>query len=171
MPQISCPRGTTIVWKEIQIMNIQPVGKTCSNALLAVAALVVSGASADAQTAKATDWQDWGGDAARTHFSPLQQITAANVSQLKPAWVWDSGKFGRSWEITPLLIDGLLIVSEPGTTDVVALVPESGKEVWRHKAPAGRSLDRRGFGYWAGDGKMPPRIVVLWGINMYGLLP
>ena len=101
----------------------KPVGKTCSSGPLAVAALVVSSVGAYAQTAKATEWQDWGGDAARTHFSPLQQITAANVSQLKPAWVWDPGTFGRSWEITPLLIDGLLIVSEPGTTDVVALEP------------------------------------------------
>lgn len=156
-------------------MTSRPAGKACFNVLMAacVAALVVTNGSADAQPAKATDWQDWGGDAARTHFSPLQQITAANVSQLKPAWVWDSGKFGRSWEITPLLIDGLLIVSEPGTTDVVALEPESGKEIWRHKAPGGGvgRLDRRGFAYWAGDGQMKPRIVVLWGHNMYGLDP
>jgi glucose dehydrogenase len=87
----------------------RPVGKTSLNAVMAaacLAALAVSSTSADAQTVKATDWQDWGGDTARTHFSPLQQITAANVSQLKPAWVWDPGTFGRSWEITPLLIDG-----------------------------------------------------------------
>ena len=134
----------------------------------ALAALITSAA---AQSGKTTDWKDWGGDAARTHFSALNQITAANVSRLKPAWVWDPGTFGRSWQITPLLIDGLLIVSESGTSDVVALQPESGREVWRHKAPAGRSLDRRGFGYWAGDGRMPPRIVVLWGTNMYGLVP
>ena len=156
-------------------MKSRPVGKTCLNALMAaacVAALVISNISAEAQTGKATDWKDWGGDAARTHFSPLQQITAANVSRLKPAWVWDPGTFGRSWEITPLLIDGLLIVSESGTSDVVALEPESGKEIWRHKAPAGAGrLDRRGFAYWAGDGTMKPRIVVLWGRNMYGLDP
>jgi quinoprotein glucose dehydrogenase len=134
-------------------------------------ALAASMNSAAAPSGKTTDWKDWGGDAARTHFSALNQITAANVSRLKPAWVWDPGTFGRSWQITPLLIDGLLIVSESGTSDVVALQPESGREVWRHKAPAGRSLDRRGFGYWAGDGRMPPRIVVLWGTNMYGLVP
>ena len=54
--------------------------------------------SAAGQSGNATDWKDWGGDAARTHFSPLTQITAANVSQLKPAWVWDPGTFGRSWQ-------------------------------------------------------------------------
>lgn len=156
-------------------MKSQPVGKTCFGALMAaayVAALVVSNISADAQTGIATDWKDWGGDVARTHFSPLKQITAANVSQLKPAWVWDPGTFGRTWEITPLLIDGLLIVSESGTSDVVGLEPESGKEIWRHQAPGGAGrLDRRGFAYWAGDGNMKPRIVALWGNNMYGLDP
>jgi len=118
-----------------------------------------------------TEWRDWGGDAARTHFSPLKQISAANVSRLKPAWVWDGGTFGRSWEITPLLVDGLLYVTEAGSSDVLALEPETGKEVWRHKAPTipGRGVDRRGLAYWAGDGAMKPRIVVLWGHLMFGL--
>ena len=154
-------------------MMCQSVGKTFLRSGACTLALLASTISAAAQTTQATDWKDWGGDAARTHFSPLNQITAANVSQLKPAWVWDPGTFGRAWEITPLLLDGLLIVSESGTTDVVALEPESGKEIWRHKAPDGASriLDRRGFAYWAGDGTMKPRIVVLWGRNMYGLDP
>ena len=94
-------------------MKGQFVGRTYLVALMAtayVAALVAFSINAVAQTGKATDWKDWGGDEARTHFSPLNQITAANVSQLKPAWMWDAGTFGRSWEITPLLIDGLLIV-------------------------------------------------------------
>jgi glucose dehydrogenase len=59
---------------------IKQVGKIFCSALFIAIALVVSSSSANAQTAKATDWQDWGGDAARTHFSPLQQITPANVS-------------------------------------------------------------------------------------------
>ena len=94
-------------------MKSQSVGRTAVIALttaVGVAALAASMMSAAAQTGKATDWKDWGGDAARTHFSPLNQITASNVSQLKPAWVWDPGTFGRSWQITPLLIEGLLIV-------------------------------------------------------------
>jgi quinoprotein glucose dehydrogenase len=135
-------------------------------ALLGLAALT----GAAAQTgARPTEWTDWGGDAARTHFSPLAQINAANVSRLQPVWVWDGGTFGRSWEITPLLVDGLLYLSESGSSDVIALEPETGKEVWRHKAPPGRGVDRRGLAYWAGDGTMKPRIVVIWGHLMFGL--
>ena len=47
--------------------------------------------SAAAQPA-ATEWKDWGGEATRMHYSPLNQITATNVADLKPVWVWDSGK-------------------------------------------------------------------------------
>ncbi|MEO8050451.1 MAG: hypothetical protein ABI833_08570, partial [Acidobacteriota bacterium] len=85
-------------------MKRQSIGKTSSIARAATACLALLVVSnVRSQTGEATDWKDWGGDAARTHFSPLNQITAANVSQLKPAWVWDPGTFGRSWEITPLL--------------------------------------------------------------------
>src|SRR5690348_15101638 len=80
------------------------------------------------------EWKDWGGDAARTHYSSLNQINAANVSTLRPAWIWDGGTFGRSWEIRPLMVQGMLIISEPGTSDVIALEPETGKQVWRFRA-------------------------------------
>ena len=123
-----------------------------------------------AATGQPTEWKDWGGDAARTHYSVLNQITATNVAGLKPAWIWDSGKLGRSWEITPLLIDGLLYLSENQSGDIIALEPESGKEVWRAKPPVtvGKSIDRRGLAYWAGDGAMKPRIIALWGHVMFG---
>ena len=117
-----------------------------------------------------TEWKDWGGDAARTHYSPLDQINAANVSSLKPAWVWDGAQLGRSWEITPLLIDGLLYISENQTGDIIALEPETGKQVWRSRPPVtvGR-IDRRGLAYWGGDGTMKPRIVAIWGHVLFGL--
>jgi len=133
--------------------------------LLPVLALLFS-----AQAPLPGEWTDWGGDAARTHHSALAQINSGNVSGLKPAWVWDSGAHGRSWEIRPLLVRGMLIVSEPGTSDVLGLVPETGKIAWRFKA-RGAYLDRRGFAYWGGDRKMPARIVALWGHRMFGVDP
>ena len=93
------------------------------------------------------------------------------MSQLKPAWIFDSGKFGRSWEDTPLLINGLLYVIEAGSSDVIALQPETGKEVWRHKAPEGKARDQRALAYWGGDGKMKPRLIMTWGDSLYGIDP
>jgi glucose dehydrogenase len=120
--------------------------------------------------AQPTEWKDWGGDSARMNYSPLNQITATNVAELKPAWVWDSGKFGRTWETRPLLIDGLLYFTESQSGDILALEPETGKLVWRAKPPVtvGAGLNRRALAYWAGDGTMKPRIVAIWGHVMYG---
>ncbi len=135
-----------------------------------VLAMALAGAPALGQSTGPTEWKDWGGDAARMHYSPLKQIDASNVANLKPVWVWDSGKFGRSWEITPLLVDGLLYISENQSGDIIALTPETGKEVWRAKPPVkiGGAIDRRGLAYWPGDGAMKPRIIAIWGHVMYG---
>ena len=109
------------------------------------------------QAAEPTEWTVWGGDAAQTHFSPLTQLTPENVSQLRPVWVYNPGTTGRGWENTPLLIDGLMYVSDP-TGDIVALDPINGDPIWRWK-----SLQRvprvRGLAYWAGDGTMKPRLL------------
>ena len=139
----------------------------CLLALMATAGMVAfagAGRAADAPT----EWKDWGGDAGRTHYSTLNQITPANVSQLKPVWIYDPGQTGRGWENTPLLIDGMLYVSDAGTGDIVALEPETGKQIWRSKATIETSRVR-GLTYWPGNGTMKPRIILLRGGRMTGL--
>ena len=41
--------------------------------------------------AQADEWGAYGRDAGGTRFSPLAQITAANVAGLKPAWTFHTG--------------------------------------------------------------------------------
>ena len=141
-------------------------GKSLILLLLAAAAMHIPPASAE--QAASGDWKVWGGD---QRSATLDQINAKNVSQLKPAWIYDSGKFGRSWEDTPLLINGLLYVIDAGSSDVIALQPETGKQVWRHKAPEGKDRDQRALAYWGGDGKMKPRLLMTWGDSIYGIDP
>lgn len=104
-----------------------------------------------------TEWSYWGGNAAQTHYAPLTQITPDNVAQLAPVWVYNPGTTGRGWENTPLLIDGLLYVSDP-TGDIVALDPVNGDPVWRWKSDLQVSRVRA-LAYWAGDGDMKPRLL------------
>ncbi len=134
------------------------------------AGLVLTFGLAAAAQAQTSEWKDWGGSGARMNYSPLNQVTAANVAGLKPVWVWDSGKFGRTWETRPLLIDGLLYLTESQSGDAIALEPETGKLVWRAKPPVtvGAGLNRRSFAYWAGDGTMKPRLVAVWGHRIFG---
>ena len=41
------------------------------------------------------DWPVYLGDKARTHYSPLDQITKDNVAQLQVAWTYDTGDRGE----------------------------------------------------------------------------
>jgi quinohemoprotein ethanol dehydrogenase len=53
------------------------------------------------------EWISYGRDYAETHHSPLTQISAANVAQLKLAWATEVGSQGKV-ETTPLVWDGTL---------------------------------------------------------------
>jgi quinoprotein glucose dehydrogenase len=46
----------------------------------------------------------------------------------------------------------------PSGNRVVALEPETGKEIWRHELSEGLA-SFRGLSYWPGDGTVPPRIL------------
>jgi glucose dehydrogenase len=62
--------------------------------------------------AKNGEWRFYGGDAGTTKYSPLDQINASNVKELKIVWQWKSQNFGKrpdfNWEVTPLMAGGIL---------------------------------------------------------------
>ena len=78
-----------------------------------------------------------------SNFSPLTQITPANVATLVPAWTFnygagsaESGGVGLDYrfEVQPLLIGGVMYISTPASqrdpnlrSTVTALEPETGK--------------------------------------------
>src|SRR5579871_5085169 len=116
-----------------------------------------------AQTApppSAAEWPMFNRDLAGTRYSPLTQINTRNVARLTRAWSYHlgfdasaAGITGGS-EFTPLVIKGIMYL---GTAKaVVALEPESGKEIWRYSIP---TLSRRSLAYWPGDSSNPPRII------------
>src|SRR5687768_12972026 len=57
------------------------------------------------------NWLTYGGNYAGHRHSTLDQITKDNVASLKTAWVYQSKDAGK-WEVTPLVVDGVLYVSE-----------------------------------------------------------
>ena len=48
-----------------------------------------------------TDWSTYNGGLTGDHYSPLDQITAANVSHLKQVWRFDSGTRLSASKTTP----------------------------------------------------------------------
>ena len=101
-------------------------------------------------------WSSWGADAGGTRYSPVTQVTPENVKDLKVAWTYRIGEASvtparptaaadvrrmlakgltpevhrlPALEATPILAEGRLYLCS-ATNRVVALDPESGRELW-----------------------------------------
>jgi alcohol dehydrogenase (cytochrome c) len=94
------------------------------------------------------NWLTYYGAYDGQRYSPLDQINKENVSQLRPAWVFQSGSVGLhagkstySFEASPLVVDGVMYVS--GWDGWVwALDARNGNMLWqyRHAIPYDVSL-------------------------------
>ena len=115
------------------------------------------------------NWPMFRHDSAGTGYSPLGQITAENVGKLAPSWTYAlqgaapapptggrGGAGGANSEATPIVVDGVMYL--PAANRVVALEPETGKEIWQHVVTGG-APSRRGVAYWPGDASHGPRII------------
>ena len=81
---------------------------------------------------QAGDWLTYNGNDSANRYSPLQEIRAANVSNLKLKWVFPISYFGL--ETTPLAADGVLYVTGPN--QVFALDVLTGNPLWHYSRPA-----------------------------------
>src|SRR4051794_1127707 len=82
--------------------------------------------------AEPSNWLMYWGDYRAAHYSPLTQVDASNVGQLRAAWTFPMP--GDSvLEATPLVADGVMYTTQPGA--VVALDARSGRQVWRFTRP------------------------------------
>jgi quinoprotein glucose dehydrogenase len=132
----------------------------------------------------ATNWQEYGGNAGGTHFSPLTQLTPANVAALQPAWTFSSGEFAAAGknpidslgalkglygtsalEATPLQVGGVLYTCTERNV-VLAIDAETGQELWRFDPRPNTKLlthsSCRGVAYHEqlrGSGKCAARIL------------
>ena len=114
-----------------------------------------------------TDWPVYGHDQSGQRYSPLAKINVRNVSKLHMAWQYGIDPGGidldaatralTSTEAVPIVVGGILYAPTVHHS-IVALEPETGKEIWKFDlAKAGAPL--RGVTYWQGDGQAPPQIL------------
>jgi quinoprotein glucose dehydrogenase len=75
------------------------------------------------------------------------------------AWVYDTGESDRSYEVTPLVVNGVMYVTTP-TEQVVALDGATGKQIWMYDPHETRQRVSRGVSYWPGDARHAPRVVL-----------
>jgi quinoprotein glucose dehydrogenase len=115
--------------------------------------------------APALAWEHWGGDRGGMRFSPLAQITPANVGRLVRAWEFRTGDLAArppaamvrtKFEATPLFVENSLIFCSP-FNEVIAVDPGTGALKWRYdpristgQRPGNRYVCR-GVAYWVDD--------------------
>ena len=125
------------------------------------------------------DWQDYGRDGSNARFSPLTEITPANVGKLHQAWVYHMRPEGFKAEIfpgmpeamrkrfatgftpseaTPLVVKGVMYIPTPYGR-VVALDAATGHELWAFTMPPRDRAGTRGVAYWPGGKGVGARIV------------
>jgi quinoprotein glucose dehydrogenase len=135
--------------------------------LLALAAGPYAGAQ---QGMRNGEWRYYGGDSGTTKYSSLDQINAGNVKDLKTVWTWKSQNFGRrpdfNWEVTPLMVGGVLYFTAGTRRDAVAVDAATGETLWMYRLEEGargamvaRTVNR-GLSYWS-DGKGDDRILLI----------
>src|SRR2546426_12698425 len=80
--------------------------------VVAAALLWVGGATGQQGAPTNGEWRRIGGDGGNTRYSPLDQINAENVKNLKIAWTWKGDNFRSGLEIknenSALMVDGVL---------------------------------------------------------------
>src|ERR1700722_2916119 len=158
------------VCNRLRLRGPQREGSDLRSGMLAavVCLLVLPSVSGFCQS----DWPMYGYDESSTRFSPLDQINTKNVQNLTRAWTYHlsvatpasqaAGPAGhgggrRSSEATPIVIKGVMYLPTPYGT-IVALDPETGKELWTYKLDTGRPA-QRAVSYWPGDRRTPASIL------------
>ena len=107
----------------------------------------------------AAEWPSYGRDPGGTKYSPLDQINAKNVGALVRAWSYHTGEPGGIWENTPIVVGNIMYFATRKNR-VVALEPETGKELWVYDPKSTRVSEHRGVSYWPGDSHTKPRIIL-----------
>lgn len=108
------------------------------------------------------DWPLYGRDAGGTKFSPLTQITPANVGTLQVAWIYRTTEPGNTAgpETTPIVVNNVMYIST-AKQRAVAIHPTTGKEIWQFDPQVvGAPREHRGVSFWPGDAQTAARIML-----------
>ena len=98
-------------------------------------AILIS-AAAIGQSAR-DDWRSYGKNFAGWRYSELAEISTANIAQLRPQWIFQTGVNGKQ-ETTPLVFNGMMYITAP-SNHAFALDGATGRPVWHYQkqVPAG----------------------------------
>ena len=167
-------RENHVVWRVASVLSVA----VCASAGILVQSAAAQSAAAES-AAPVGEWRTYGGDLRSTRYSPLDQITADNFSDLEVAWRFKTDAMGPrpefNFQATPLMVDGVLYMTAGTRRAAVALDAATGEMLWMHsenEGPRGeaapRQLSGRGLAYWT-DGTDARIVYVTPGYQMVAL--
>jgi PQQ-dependent dehydrogenase (methanol/ethanol family) len=108
-------------------------GLVAGLSVLAVSAHAQARSGAWTRNAPDGDWQMPGRDYSLQRFSPLAQISTANVANLKASWTFSTGTL-RGHEGNPLVIGNVMYVhtSFPNIVYALDLSKEGAPQIWKY---------------------------------------
>ena len=142
---------------------------------VAAVAVVATGSAHGLTSVPDGEWHHFGRDGANTKYSPLDQITAENFTDLEIAWRWTSLSRAvveeneqirpSAFKSSPLMADGLVYVST-ALGQAAALDAGTGEPVWTYdpriyddmERPPNMGWHHRGLSYWKDDESDDARI-------------
>ncbi|MES2893797.1 MAG: PQQ-binding-like beta-propeller repeat protein [Bacteroidota bacterium] len=127
--------------------------------------------NASAPTIEA-EWLQHRGDYGSTNYSPLDQVNAGNVKNLKVAWRWRTDNFGPTpeyyFKATPLMANGILYTTAGTNRSVAGIDAQSGETIWTYRfdekqrrTSVPRQNSGRGVAYWASPARTKDRIIFI----------
>ena len=130
----------------------------------------VDGARIAGANSEPGNWMTTGRTYDEQRFSPLTQISDANVGQLGLAWSYDLDT-NRGQEATPLIVDGVMYTTT-AWSKVLALDAKTGKMLWQYDPKVDPAMGRtaccdvvnRGLAAWKGKvfiGALDGRLIAL----------
>jgi quinoprotein glucose dehydrogenase len=130
----------------------------------------IAGAIPRVEYLRGADWPSYNRDLAGTRYSPLREVSATNVDELRQAWSYPLGAAASAAsggsELTPLVVGGVLYAT--AADRVVALRADTGEEIWRFALPQG-APSQRGLAHWPGDAAAAARIFFTAGRTLVAL--
>jgi alcohol dehydrogenase (cytochrome c) len=106
------------------------------------------------------DWLNWRRTDNAWGYSPLNQITRQNVTQLQLVWSWAMDNTGAQ-EATPLVHDGIMYLPNPRGV-IQALDAATGDLIWEYRPEGAKGT---GAG---GDGNGVQRNIAIFGDKIFG---
>jgi len=80
------------------------------------------------------EWLTYAGNYAGHRHSLLRQLTKSNVGNLRLTWVAQLRQIDRELQVSPIVVDGVMFVSE-SREGVVALDAKTGEVIWTYQRP------------------------------------